>query len=154
MATTGNTTFSGNIWDDANPSFNNYNYAYNLNHKHIAVKGKLLGQLGLPCFNQPYISASLGVGFNTSHHFTSTPTIVEALPTPNFSSNTTTSFTYTLGIGIQGEITKNWQVGVGYEFADWGQSQLGRAPGQTMGQGLSLSHLYTNGLMLNLTYLV
>jgi hypothetical protein len=41
---------------------------------------------------------------------------------------------------------------MGYEFADWGQSHLGSAQGQTLGRGLSLQHLYTNGLMFNLTY--
>lgn len=42
--------------------------------------------------------------------------------------------------------------GIGYEFADWGRSQLNRAPGQTLNSGLSLSHLYTNGFLFNLTY--
>ena len=70
----------------------------------------------------------------------------------NFAAYTQTSFTYTLGAGIQKILTNHWQVGLGYEFADWGQSRLNRASEQTIGQGLSLSHLYTNGLVFNLTY--
>ena len=71
----------------------------------------------------------------------------------NFASNTTTAFTYTLGAGVQRYLNPHWQAGIGYEFADWGRSQLNRALGQTLNSGLSLSHLYTNGFLLNLTYL-
>ena len=71
---------------------------------------------------------------------------------PNFTSNTTTAFTYTLGAGVQRHLNQHLQAGVGYEFADWGRSQLSRASGQTLNTGLSLSHLYTNGFLFNLTY--
>jgi hypothetical protein len=43
-------------------------------------------------------------------------------------------------------------VGAGYEFADWGKSGLNRAAGQTLNTGLALNHLYTNGVLVNLTY--
>ena len=151
VATTSNANLSGNIWDDALPQFNNFNYAYNVQHTHIAVKGKLIQDMGHAC--KPYVSGSLGVGFNQARHFTSIPTLFEATPTPNFQSNTTTALTYTVGIGVQRAINQHWQAGMGYEFADWGQSQLARAAGQTMGQGLSLNHLYTNGLQFSLSYL-
>ncbi|HAT8718368.1 TPA: porin family protein, partial [Legionella pneumophila] len=62
------------------------------------------------------------------------------------------AFTYTLGAGVQKSISEHWQLGVGYEFADWGKSELGRASGQTLNEGLKLNHLYTNGVVLNLTY--
>ena len=150
VATTSNANLSGSIWDDALPQFNNFNYTYNIQHTHIAVKGKLLKDIGYAF--KPYVSGSLGVGFNQAHNFTSIPTLFEATPTPNFQSNTTTAFTYTVGIGVQRAINQHWQAGIGYEFADWGQSQLARASGQSMGQGLSLNHLYTNGLEFSLSY--
>lgn len=34
----------------------------------------------------------------------------------------------------------------------WGKSALGRASGQTLNDGLKLNYLYTNGVVLNLTY--
>lgn len=101
----------------------------------------------------PWVSASLGVGFNDAHDFQNTPLISEAVTMPNFASNTKTSFSYTLGVGIQKTLSPHWQVGMGYEFADWGQSQLNRASSQTLNSGLSLNHLYTNGVLFNLTYL-
>jgi opacity protein-like surface antigen len=150
FATTSGATLSGDIWDDADPTFNNYTYQYKIQHKHIALKGKLLGNWNLPV--TPWISAALGVGYNKAYGFNNTPTIYEAIQTPNFASRTTTAFTYAVGIGFQRSLTKNVQAGVGYEFSDWGKSQLGRAfTGSSA--GLSLSHLYTNSLLFNLTYL-
>jgi len=70
--------------------------------------------------------------FNHAYSFNNTPTIFEALPNANFSSNTETAFTYTLGAGVQRVINQHWQVGIGYEFADWGKSKLSRAPVQTL----------------------
>ncbi|NNM58837.1 MAG: porin family protein [Legionellales bacterium] len=151
FAATGNAGLSGDIWDDADPEFNNHNYDYDINHKAFALKGKLLLDMNLPVI--PWISASAGIGFNQASHFTNNSTIFQALPNPDFSDNTTSSFTYTLAVGIQRIITKNWQAGVSYEFADWGKSELGNAEGQTMGSGLSLSHLYSNAVLLNITYL-
>lgn len=81
--------------------------------------------------------------FNDAHGFHSTPTIFEAEPTPNFASHTQASFTYTVGAGVQKALSQHWQIGVGYEFTDWGKSSLGRAAEQTLNQGLTLNHLYT-----------
>lgn len=152
VATTGNASLSGHIWDDADPQFNNYTYSYQVRHTHLALKGKLLADRGYMV--TPWVSGSLGVGFNQAHNFSNTPTISEAVVMPNFTSNTITTFTYTLGVGVQRNLSQHWQAGIGYEFADWGKSQLNRASGQSLNSGLSLSHLYTNGFLLNLTYSV
>lgn len=151
VAGAGNAKLSGIIWDDADPQFDNFSYSYRINHLHVAAKAKLLFDRGYVVI--PWISASAGVGFNHAYDFNNTPLIFEAVQMPNFSSNTKTAFTYTLGAGIQKAISNHWQVGVGYEFADWGKSQLDRAAGQTLNSGLSLDHLYTNGVMFNITYL-
>jgi opacity protein-like surface antigen len=120
-------------------------------HTHLALKGKLLADHNSMII--PWLSASIGVGFNQAHHFNNTPIISEAIASPNFSNNTMTAFTYTLGAGIQRNLNTHWQAGIGYEFSDWGKSQLGRAYEQTLGSGLILNHLYTNGVLFNLTYL-
>jgi len=150
-AATSNANLSGNIWDDAEITFNNYSYSYKVQHTHVALKGKLLADTGY--WVMPLISASLGVGFNKAHAFQNTPSISEAVMMPNFASNTQTSFTYTLDVGIQKAVNSRWQIGAGYEFADWGQSKLSRAPEQTLNSGLSLNHLFTNGVVFNLTYI-
>ncbi|MFZ4076904.1 MAG: porin family protein [Legionellaceae bacterium] len=150
VATTSQAKLSGYVWDDAQAQFNNYVYSYQVNHTHVAIKGKLLADRGYVV--TPWLSGSLGVGFNQAHAYSNTPLIPEAVVMPNFTNNTTTAFTYTVGAGFQRHLNQHWQAGVGYEFADWGKSQLNRAPEQTLNEGLSLSHLYTNGFLFNLTY--
>lgn len=148
---TNNASLAGVIWDDADPEFNNHTYNYKIQHTHVAVKGKLLADPGYWLI--PWISGSLGVGFNNARDFYNKPLIYEALSNPNFSSHCQTAFTYTLGAGVQKALSAHWQMGIGYEFADWGKSNLGQAAGQSLNSGLRLSHLYTNGVLLNFTYL-
>lgn len=150
VAATSNAGLSGEIWDDADPIFNNYTYSYKIQHTHLAVKGKLLADRGYWLI--PWISGSVGVAFNRAHSFNNVPTIFEAVVNNNFTSHTKTAFTYTVGAGVQKALNEHWQVGAGYEFADWGKSQLGRAAGQILNSGLALNHLYTNGLLFNVTY--
>jgi opacity protein-like surface antigen len=150
ISTSSNANLQGNIWDDADSHFDNYTYKYQIRHSAVALKGILLVDKDSWL---PWISASVGAGFNYAHAFSNTPTIFEALSDANFSNNSKTSFTYTLGIGIQKPLSKHWQLDAGYEFADWGQSELGRANNQTLNSGLTLNHLYTNSMLLNLTYL-
>lgn len=141
---------NGDIWQDADPSFNNLSYDYQITHAHIAVKGKLLTERYQ--LLQPYVSGSLGVGFNRAYKFNSLPKIFEVVPEPPFATQTTTAFTYTLGAGLQRALNTHWSVGIGYEFADWGKSSLAAAPSQLSGGGLSLNHLYTNQLQFNLSF--
>jgi opacity protein-like surface antigen len=152
LMATGDATVGGEIWDDADPAFNNHTYRYKVQHTHAALKGKALMDAGY--WMMPYISGSVGVGFNRAQGFTNTPIIFEAIPNNNFSSNTKTTFSYTVGAGLQRALNDQWQVGVGYEFADWGNSGLGRAAEQTLNSGLSLNNFYTHGLMINITYLM
>ena len=149
IAATSNTNLSGDVWDDGDPEFNNYTYHYKIQHKHVALKGKLLIDRNWPVI--PWISAEAGVGYNRASYFSSSPTIYQAVPVPGFASKTISSFTFAVGIGFQHAIQKNWQVGLGYEFSDWGKSQLGSAEGSNT-SGLSLSHLYVNSLLFNVTY--
>lgn len=151
VATTSNASISGDIWDDAEPQFNNHIYSYKIQHNHLAVKGKLLVDKYTRLI--PWLSGSIGVGFNYANSFQNIPTIFEAMADPNFASYTKTTFTYSVGVGLQTTLTLHWQAGIGYEFADWGSSRLDFAPGQTLNSGPSLNHFYTNGLLFNLTYL-
>ena len=151
VATTSNAKLSGYIWDDADPLFANYTYEYKILHTHIAVKGKVLSDMGY--WLTPWLSASMGVGFNTAHAFNNTPLIFEVPANANFATRNQTSFSYTLGAGVQKALTKHWQIGVGYEFSDWGKSGLGRTAEQVLNSGLTLNHLYTNGVLFNLSYI-
>lgn len=149
---TSNATIAGDIWEDSNPDFDNFYYSYKVNHARVALKGKLLVDKGQ--WVMPYINGSVGLGFNRAHNFLITPKIFEEVPAPDFNSHTQTTWTYTLGIGLQRALNPNWQAGVGYEFANLGQTQLVAATGQTLNSGLSLPHLYTHGIQFSLSYTV
>ena len=116
------------------------------------MKGKVLWNNNF--WLQPWVSGSVGVGFNRAHTYRSTPLIFEAVPTPGFSSHTQSAFAYTAGAGVQMALNNSWQIGAGYEFASWGKNRLNRAAGQTLGTGLQMNNLYTNGVVFNITYLV
>jgi opacity protein-like surface antigen len=150
IAEAGNANLKGNIWEDADPNFNNFNYQYKINHVDVSMKGRLIGDFGYVV--KPYISGSIGVGFNRAYGFTVTPIISEAVAPPTFASNTTTTVSFTLGIGLQKTIYENLQVAIGYEFADWGRSSLSPAAEQTTSRGPTLNHLYAQTLQFSLFY--
>lgn len=141
---------SGRILDDANPSFDNYTYNYQISHQAFSLKGKLIHQSAFDIAT--WALASFGIAVNKAHRFNNTPLLAEGVANNNFASNTTTSITYTLATGIQKSINQSWQFAIGYEFSDWGKSSLNRADGQTLNQGLSLSHLYTHNVLAELSY--
>ncbi|MDF1683699.1 MAG: SPOR domain-containing protein [Legionellaceae bacterium] len=148
--TSSNLNYKGGIWDDALPQFYNFNYAYDIQHIHIGLKGKLLRDVGYRL--APYVSGSVALAFNEAKNFTNMPLIPEAVVQPNFQSNTTTAFAYTVGAGLQANIYQHWYFGVGYEFADWGKARLARSFEQTLGSGLSIANLYINQLQFSLSY--
>ncbi len=150
LGVTSDANLSGDIWDFANARFNNSSYTYKIQHTHLAVKGKIVGEIGYPY--KPYVHGSLGVGFNQAYDFKISPSIFAEVIPPNFTSTLTTAFTYTVGFGVQRAINEHWTAGVGYEFSDWGKSQLGRSAGQTLGKGIALNHFYTNGIQLTISY--
>lgn len=143
---------NGDIWQDADPNFNNLTYDYKISHTHVAAKGKLLTTV-YP-WVQPYVSASLGIGFNHAYNYTSASKLFEVLPEPGFAAHTTTAFTYTLGLGLQRELSRHWFIGIGYEFANWGKTTLSAATGQLSNNGLNLNHVYTHELQFSLSFIV
>jgi opacity protein-like surface antigen len=150
IATTGEAKLQGEIWDDADPQFNNYTYAYQVNHTHVALKAKI--QSSKRWFVEPFASVAVGIGINRASQFSNTPTIFEAIPAPNFSSHTTTSLSYAVAVGGQKRISDHISAGLSYEFSDWGNAALGPGSGQSLTRALSLSHLITHSAMFNLTY--
>lgn len=138
---TGYTTVNG--YPDA------FAYSYKVNHGRVELKGKLIGYTIQPV--QPYVSASLGVAFNTSHDYRPTllsPFVYDPLW---YESNATVAFPYSFGIGVQAMINPNWQVGLGYQFADLGKSYLS-GDGIYLDKGLRLTHFYTNEALVSISY--
>ncbi len=152
LVTTSYAQLQGHLWENSDPLFDNFTYQYRITHAHVALKTKWLTQ----AFSStlfPYVSASVGLARNRSSSFSTTALLFEEVPVPGFQNHTQQAFTYTLGIGIHKMANEHWQIGVGYDFGDWGASALARAPQQTMSNGLQLNHLYTQQLVLTMNYL-
>jgi hypothetical protein len=143
---------NGSIQVDGDPNFQNYTYQYRINHEHIALKSKWIFQQSLNI--NPYISGSVGVGFNRSYQYAVTPIIFQALPMPLFQSNTQTVVSYSLGGGFQRTFGQHITAAVGYQFVSWGASHLAPASGQTSAKGLGLSNVYSQGIEFNISYLL
>ncbi len=159
LAGAGNAKLSGDIWEEASPNFNNSDYRYKLNHAYVGIQARLF-EINLFDFMaqchaciKPYLSGSLGVAFNRAYDFKNTPKIAEEVAEPNFANQTKTSFAYTLGAGLEKTLTKQLHAAIGYEFADWGATELARATEQTLNQGLSLKHFYAQQLQFSLFYI-
>lgn len=140
------------------PIIGSYDYSYKQTNARIAFKGKLVSDWVY--WARPYISGSAGVGFNRSWDYVTSHRILGIASQPSFSQKTVTAFSYTAGIGLQGNITPEWQIGVGYEFADWGKSSLGKPrflPPSAPYIPYSVLHggsFYTHELQFSLSYLM
>ncbi len=127
-------------------------YFYRTNHSHVSLKGKMvLNEKDF--FIQPFINASVGVAFNQAYGFETLPTINPALAPAWYDTNTAVAFTYSAGAGIQTLINKNWDIGVGYLFSDWGKSGLGTSltAGYTV-DGPHLTHIYSHSVLAHISY--
>lgn len=122
VGTASDAVLTGEIWDDGNPKFNNLSYKYTIKSTRVAAKGVIL--LDKKLIVLPWISGSLGISYNNAYNFYSKPLIFEVLRNHNFLEYTARSFSYSLGTGFQKKISDNWQIGVGYEFTDWGGGKI------------------------------
>jgi hypothetical protein len=143
---------NGFIQQNGDSGFQNYSYKYKIQHSHVALKSKWIAENS---YNMnPYISGSIGVGFNRSYGYESTPLIFQVVPNPPFQSRSQVALTYSLGAGFQHIVNQHLSMGLGYQLVSWGANSLDRAEGQTLGKGLSLSTLYTHGVEFNVSYII
>lgn len=142
---------SGDIWEDANSDFDNYKYHYKVNSITLGIKGRIL----LQTINGflPYLSARASFASNRSYDFSITPKIDQEIAAPAFAANTSKTFSYALGVGFERAYNEHINFGLGYEFSDWGTSQLGLAPGQSLNHGLAINNFYTHSLQFIVTYI-
>ena len=154
VSAAGMARIKGDVWQLADPEFNNLSYSYNINQIRTGLRTKwLLDQYAFTEKFKPYMTASIAAGFNHSFSFQNSARNSDIVANPNFKDKTVTAFNYSVGVGLQKEINQHTHVGLGYEFFDWGKSGLASAPGQATNAAPFLNHLYVNTVLLNLTYL-
>lgn len=142
----------GEIWQFSNPSFNNMSYSYNINQLRVGFRTKwLFKQYTMINELRPYVTGSVGIGFNRSFSFNNLPNSSDIVPNPNFENKVMKAFSYSVGFGVQKNIHDNMQFGLGYELLDWGKSALAPWSGQLTNSAPTINHLYMQNLLMSLS---
>jgi opacity protein-like surface antigen len=130
-----------------------YTYSYKVQSHQFLIEAKLLWDAQERY--HPYLTAGAGIGFNRSYDYQNTvPPFLTF--TPEFSSYTSTVFTYSLGAGIDVDVRRNWRFGLGYRFTDLGRTALGRGNLDTTSFDpvIAQSALYAQEIVAQFTYLM
>ncbi len=146
-------TTKGHVWQFGVPKFDNFTYGYHIKPIRAMLTSKLLTTLPNKPSLHPYVSGEIGAAFNRANNYRETPIVPLVTPMSPFSSHTETSFAWGIGLGMDYNVTQHVRAGLGYQFSNLGSASLGRTTAATTNQALSVSHLYTNQLRFQFTYL-
>jgi len=127
-----------------------YNYSYNLRIRQLLaeVKYRYTAQSNFG----PYVMAGLGASFNGAQDFTTTVPISLAF-TRSYENNSSKSFSYALGAGLEFDACSHAKFNIGYRFAGLGKAALGSASINNVSVDgiLSQSNLYANEFVAQFT---
>ena len=144
----------GDVWQFAVPLFDTLGYSYNIHHSRVMFSSKLLTTLPRYQAIHLYFSWELGTSYNRANNYQEQPLIPLAVPMTPFANHTQSSFAWGVGVGFDYNLNQHVRAGMGYQFADLGGVSLGVTPAESTTQTLGLSHLYTNQLRFQFTFLV
>lgn len=142
----------GEVWLFALPAFNNLAYRYQVHHRSVLLSGQFLFDALTKYKLVPFITTAIGLASNRSADYQEVATVVGAVPTLPFGDRTRKSISWRLGIGLDHQLSKHTRCNITYLYADLGSAALGRTLAATTNQHLSISHLYTQQLRLQLVY--
>ncbi|MFI4918956.1 MAG: outer membrane protein [Legionellales bacterium] len=141
-----------------------YHYSWRVQTQQVLAVAKLFTTSKLPILSQndlyPYLSLGLGAAFNKAKQFSASPEGSGSFNvTPAFNSNSTSAFSYSLGLGVDTNIDPHLRVGLGYRFSSFGKAALG--DGQVVFNqykfpvpfSLDAHHAYANQIIAQLSYL-
>ena len=134
-------------------SANQYTYQYKVTARELLAQAKLMHPYHDKFY--PYVLAGIGGSFNhASSYTTSVPSFLTF--TREYANNTSGSFAYKVGLGMDMDVTQHTRLGLAYRFSGLGQANLGAASiDNTRVSGhLSQSNLYANEVLIQLTYII
>lgn len=145
---------SGQIIQYSLPEFTNYNYTLNTSSNVFLVAAKA----DVYKYKQvmPYVSLGLGLSLNDASYSEQAKPDITPRVSPNFASQSTSQFAYTLGVGFDFKVTEQIMFSLGYEFQDMGSLSTG--PGTSDGclkwsdQTLSQANYQAHALLLSMTH--
>ena len=134
-------------------SANQYSYAFNAVTRQLLAQAKLMRPYHDKFY--PYALLGLGSSFNTaSNYSTNAPPFLTF--TRNYFNNTSSTFAYRVGLGVDIDVTPHARLGIAYRLSNLGGVSLGAASinQQNVSGTLSQSNLYSNEVLFQLTYIM
>ncbi|MCX7118259.1 MAG: outer membrane beta-barrel protein [Legionellales bacterium] len=135
-----------------------YQYNYHIQTQQALVVAKLLTTMH-DVFH-PYVSVGLGGAFHQASSFATSSTETGSLNlTPNYENRSQSAFSYSVGLGLDTNISERVRLGFGYRFSGFGEASLGKGQIELnqyafpVPFGLNTSPLYANQFIAQLSYL-
>lgn len=144
---------NGNLKQGITPPYYQANYTYSINSSQFLAEA-ILRQAWYQALS-PYFILGLGVAFNYAQNYsTNVPAYLTV--TPSYSNNTTKSFSYALGLGLDYLIDPKLSIGIAYRFINLGFAGLGSGKIRytSVSDKLNQSNLYINTLAVQLNYFI
>lgn len=162
----GQATVSGANYVGIEPAtFTSYTYAWNEQNQQVLGDLKILFPMnanfaGIKAF-YPYAMVGIGVGINRAYNFSQITQESGSINiAPEFNNQTTSTFTYNLGAGVEIPCSNNFRIGLGYRYSDFGGAALSSAAivfnqyQQPMPLTLTANKVYANQFIAQLSYVV
>jgi len=134
------------------PGFTNYSYSWNITSQVLLA----LAKVDLFEFKHimPYISGGIGGTYIRTSGYSESPLSgVTPRISPGYNDKTTFQFAYTVGLGIDYQIAKQFILSAGYEYLNLGNIKSGTGSGAWSGASLNLGSYHTNEIVMSVTYL-
>ncbi len=154
----GSTRVSGQLNQGVDaPSTSYYRYHYTVSTQQVFLENKL--SITMAKYYYPYVSFGVGESFNKAYQYNTTVSPYDTY-TPSFDGKTLVNFAWTLGAGIDAELTDHVRFGVGYRFDYLGPVSLERAQLITQAQTVNVSYRLKqpiwrmNAVLAQLTYIM
>lgn len=129
-----------------------YVYRYSLRSEQVMLENKLL--LVQDQIYHPYGSVGLGASFNRTYGYQALPVIGTYGPSPTFRGKTTTPFSYSLGLGLDVDLSSHLRGGLGYRYVDYGVVALGLSAEQNTTARLKNNNYTTSQFIAELTFIM
>lgn len=134
-------------------SADQYGYNFDIRSQQVLAEGKLLWH---PYANlNPYLLFGIGAAFNEASAYKTSLGCTNLSLTPSFGNASNTALSYSLGLGMDVDVVKNFRLGVGYRFTSLGTSELanGYVGNTPINHKLQESNLHLQEFVIELTYI-
>mgnify|MGYP003639725689 CR=1 FL=1 len=130
------TKFSGDMLVNSLPQAKNFNISYNVQTSDILAifKVDIYDWHGL----RPFVLEGAGVAINSASSYQESPTAGNSARTsPGFGSNSTTTFAYELGLGLDYVVSTHWALSATYAYLNNG---VAKTSAGTAYNGAGIAH--------------